>query len=114
MRELYNYRAKVREVHDGDTYLLAIDEGFGNSTEQWIRLQGIDVWELSDPKGRGRDARAYAEAWLAREEWVYITTFKNSKGKDIRSFVRFVADVYDSQGMMLRDALRANGFEKTA
>jgi micrococcal nuclease len=50
---MYEYRAQVRSVYDGDTVRLDIDLGF----KSWLfdvpfRLSGIDAIELGNPGGR--------------------------------------------------------------
>ena len=49
----YEYRAIVKEVHDGDTIVVDVDLGF----RQWVhdehlRLAGLDAPELNTPAGR--------------------------------------------------------------
>jgi Micrococcal nuclease (thermonuclease) homologs len=48
----YVYAATVLSVHDGDTFLARIDEGFGNFTEKPVRLAGCNAIELDDPGGK--------------------------------------------------------------
>lgn len=42
----YTYYANVRDVVDGDTMDLEIDLGFGISSEQRVRANGIDTHEI--------------------------------------------------------------------
>ena len=54
----YEYRAVVKDVHDGDTIVVDVDLGF----RQWVhdehlRLAGLDAPELNTPAGR--DAKAW-------------------------------------------------------
>lgn len=49
---LYNYRATITGIHDGDTITVDIDLGFGVVMKaQRIRLYGINAPELNTPEG---------------------------------------------------------------
>lgn len=97
-------------MHDGDTYLLEIDQGCGDSRTLWVRLHGLDTWELSQPLGPA--AKTAAEQALAQAQVITIQTFKTSGGEDVTSFIRYVADVW-VDWTPLADILRAGGFEKS-
>lgn len=96
-------------MHDGDTYLLEIDQGCGDARELWVRLHNLDTWELSQPLGPA--AKGAAEQALTQAKVVTIQTFKTSGGEDVTTFIRYVADVW-VDGTPLVDILRAGGFEK--
>jgi len=98
---------EVKEVHDGDTYRLLIDQGMGDAREAWIRLQGLDTWELSQPEGPA--ARDIAETLLKNAREVLIQTFKTRRNQDVTSFIRYVADVW-VDGVPLKDLLQ--GYKK--
>lgn len=98
---------------DGDTFWFFIDNKRRNFSEEQIRLQGMDTWELNQPLGK--PAKLFAALWfaghrhgVAKHPYVFRTD------RDKRSFTRYVAAVWCSQGHYLADALRANGFEKSA
>jgi micrococcal nuclease len=56
---MYEYRAVIRSVHDGDSLRADIDLGFGIWTRnQALRLYGLDAPEL------GTDAGRAARDWL--------------------------------------------------
>jgi endonuclease YncB( thermonuclease family) len=94
------YPATLKRVVDGDTYLLLIDQGFGNTTTQRIRLRNIDTPEVvGETKAAGLAAAAYAEQLLAGTQVTILTH------KDERSFERWVADVYLPDGKSLADLL---------
>ena len=80
--DLYQYRAIVTKVYDGDTITVNIDLGlkswrFGEK----IRLYGIDTPEIRGPeRAEGLVARdALREMILNRE--VNIKTYRDKKGK---------------------------------
>ena len=102
---------EVKNVHDGDTYLVELDQGCGDARVLWIRLKGLDTWELSQPLGPA--AREAAKTAFAQAAKITIQTFKTKGGEDVTSFIRYVADVWvDDQ--LLADILRAGGYEKTS
>ena len=58
---MYEYRAQLIKVIDGDTIDAKIDLGFGISIEKRVRLVGIDAPEVRtldiDEKSRGKRAK---------------------------------------------------------
>lgn len=64
---MYEYRAILQRVVDGDTIDMTIDLGFKMTTEQRIRLKGIDAPETwrtpkdSDEYQAGMAARQFVE-----------------------------------------------------
>ena len=59
---MYEYKAKVHRIIDGDTVDVTIDLGFEMTTKQRIRLYGIDTPETRtrdlEEKARGKAAKA--------------------------------------------------------
>jgi micrococcal nuclease len=91
----YVRKAKVIRILDGDTVEIVIDLGHSTFTKQKIRIRGID-----SPETRGEEkrdglvaqhfVRGLADACGGK---VWVKTYKNSKGKDVRSFTRYVGDI---------------------
>ena len=106
----YRYRARVLAVHDGDTFTVRIDLGFRAGLELELRLADVDAPELRD--AGGTDARDYLRE-LILDRTVTVTTRKTRAGADVRSFVRYVADVELPAGLELEldvaDALVESG-----
>jgi micrococcal nuclease len=100
---LYEYKATITSVHDGDTITADVDLGF----HVWIndekfRLMGIDAPEL--PGAAGVAARdALAKRILGRE--MIICTVKDRREK----FGRYLVRVYDGDEL-LNDWMVANGY----
>jgi micrococcal nuclease len=70
---MYEYYAKVLEVHDGDTVVVDIDLGFStHATPIHIRMKGIDAPELRTPEGVV--ARDFLKEQLPVGGWVIIKT----------------------------------------
>lgn len=106
---LYYYSAHLVRMIDADTYVLELDLGFYVHVHADIRLRGIDCPEANTPAGTA--ATAFAEEALRNAESILVKTFKTKQGNDIRSFSRYVADVWIN-GTLLADLLRSAGHEK--
>lgn len=88
---MYEYRAFVRKVYDGDTITVDFDLGFGITLgNQKIRLLGINAPEIRGiqrPEGlKSRDALRSKIG----NKWVIIKTHKDKKGK----YGRWLAEVF--------------------
>lgn len=102
----YAYHAKLLEVHDGDTYKMRFDLGFGITSTHWLRLRGAWSPELSEPGGA--EAAAWVSLRLITAHQIIVRTQKTRTGTDVRSFVRYIADIWvDSES--LADQLVAKG-----
>ncbi len=89
---LYQYRATITEVYDGDTVTADIDLGFNTwRRNEHLRLDGIDTPELRGPrKVEGFAARdALSKRILGRE--LVICTIKDRQEK----FGRYLVKIYD-------------------
>lgn len=67
---MFEYRAKVLRVIDGDTLLVEIDLGFNTILRDKVRLYGVNTPETHGPKAKtekvaGEAAAAFVAAWLA-------------------------------------------------
>jgi micrococcal nuclease len=90
---MYEYRAKIERVIDGDTVICLIDLGFHCYHRESIRLYGINCPEVhGDTKNKGLQAKAFTEKWVAEaaplSDWPFI--LQTQKGE---TFGRFVADI---------------------
>lgn len=87
---MYEYRALVLRVVDGDTIDVDIDLGLFVHVHERLRLYGIDAWENRGPeRPDGLEATAALRGLIERKE-VVVRTRKDRKGK----YGRFLADVY--------------------
>ena len=79
---LYEYKARVTRVYDGDTITVDIDLGFFVVLKnQTIRLFGLDAPEI---RGEERDAGLVSKRWLrskVENQDIIIRTVKDAKGK---------------------------------
>jgi len=91
---MYNYKAIIIAVYDGDTFTIQIDLGFSITITEKLRLYGVDTPEIRlstkttlAEKKRGLVVRDYVRK-LILGETVNITVHK--KGK----YGRYVAQVF--------------------
>jgi len=89
---VYEYRAYVTKVYDGDTITVDIDLGFGVLFKnQKIRLHGINTPEIrGEFKEDGKKVRDLVRQRIL-EKWVTIKTYRDKKGK----YGRWLAVVYE-------------------
>lgn len=92
--DLYNYKASVIKVYDGDTITVDVDLGFNMiMRKQKVRLLGIDTPEV---RGEEREAGLVSrdrlrELILGKE--IVMRTYRDKSGK----YGRWLATVYVSQ-----------------
>tara|TARA_B110000093_G_scaffold154964_1_gene171590 strand:- start:448 stop:894 length:447 start_codon:yes stop_codon:yes gene_type:complete len=103
---MYQYRARVNRVIDGDSVVLDIDLGFNTwMNNEHIRVYGIDTPESRtrdlDEKARGLMATAHVRLLLEIGDMVTINTHKDSGGK----FGRILARITNVDGIDVSTAL---------
>lgn len=107
---MYEYKARVRSVYDGDTFRADVDLGF----DVWLndiafRLNRINAPELSSVSPKGRISRDELREILEAGREITIKTVKDKKEK----YGRYLADVYvDTTDICVNDWLVTNGFAK--
>lgn len=94
---MYEYRATVIRVVDGDTVDLRVDAGFGMGLNDRFRLAGIDAPERGKPGGT--EATAWLTEKLNTRAEVIIKTSKDSREK----YGRYLAEIF-----LLGDATSLN------
>ena len=90
---MYEYRAFVRKVYDGDTITCDIDLGFEILFKnQKLRLYGINTPEVRGPtRPEGLKVRDLVRSRISNK-WVTIKTRKDKKGK----YGRWIAEIYEA------------------
>ncbi len=84
---MYEYRAKVTKVHDGDTVTVSIDLGLDVIlVDKSLRLNGINAPEMNTPQGKV--AQKFLENILLGKD-VLVKTYKDKTEK----YGRYLADV---------------------
>lgn len=94
---MWNYKATVTRVIDGDTIECMVDLGFKNYSKQRIRLQDVDAPEIRTLDTREKEHGLYVFRQLASHfakvgmEIEIATDYQ-------KTFDRYVAHVYDKDG----------------
>jgi len=111
---MYEYKATVDAVIDGDTIDVDIDLGFRVATNQRVRLRGVDTPEMnsSDPakRAKAQEAKAFVVKWL--ESWAgegRVVLIRSHKPGGGDKYGRFLADVIAPGGRSLATDLIAEG-----
>jgi endonuclease YncB( thermonuclease family) len=103
---MFEYKATVDKVVDGDTIDVTLDLGFRIYFKERLRLDLIDAPEMNQPGGR--EAKAYVEQVLPLGSACTVQTYKNPKDK----YGRWLAVVTLPDGRILNDEMIYNGHAK--
>ena len=90
---MYEYKAFVRKVYDGDTITCDIDLGFNMiMRNQKLRLVGINTPEVrGESRAAGLKVRDIVRSRISNK-WVTIKTHRDKKGK----YGRWLAEIYEA------------------
>ena len=90
---MYEYRAFVRKVYDGDTITCDIDLGVNMiMRNQKLRLVGINTPEVrGESRPEGLKVRDIVRSRISNK-WVTIKTHRDKKGK----YGRWLAEIYEA------------------
>lgn len=110
---MYEYNAKLKRVVDGDTLDLIIDLGFRMTTQQRIRLKGIDTPEIWRQK---KDSAEYKKGMEAKD--YVLRRFEGNQNrcsintdKDAGVYGRFIGTIFFSDSSeSLNDELLRKGY----
>jgi len=112
---MYEYKAILKKLIDGDTMDLIIDLGFKMTTEQRVRLKGIDTPETwrqkkdSNEYKKGIVSKNYVEKRLQDNNG--ILRVKTDKEPGV--YGRYIADVLlEDSDISLNEELLRNGLAK--
>jgi len=109
--QLYQYRAKVDRVVDGDTIDVIFDLGFDISYKSRVRFVGINTPESRtrdlEEKALGLAAKDFVGRWLIEHAGnsPIIETSLDKKGK----FGRVLGRILNEEGVCLNDVLLEEG-----
>ena len=96
---MYNYKAKLIRVIDGDTIDAMVDLGFNTWVKKRIRLAGINAYESrtrdKEEKKKGLAAKARLEQLLAEDD--KFTMISHGVGKYGRCLGELFVDVVDGK-----------------
>ena len=105
---MYNYKAKIIDVYDGDTVTAMLDLGFLHFQEMKLRLYGIDTPELrGEEREQGIIVRDILREMVLGKE-VTIRSYKDKQGK----YGRYLANIILEDGLEVNQWLVDNGHAK--
>jgi endonuclease YncB( thermonuclease family) len=97
---VFDYRAALVRVVDGDSVILEMDQGFGGRQQEEVRLLSVSAPEKDQPGGL--ECRDFTTAWLGQVSpqlrWpLHVITVPNTNPEptERRTFVRYLATVSD-------------------
>jgi endonuclease YncB( thermonuclease family) len=108
---IFDYRAALVRVVDGDSLVILLDVGMGARVEEEIRLLNVSAPERS--QAGGLECRDFVVAWCAQlpaRRWpLHVTTVPNTSLEPLerRTFVRYLATVrsFTDRSQSLNEAL---------
>ena len=117
---MYEYRAKIIKVIDGDTVDVDIDLGFGMIfSKQRIRLYGIDTPESrtrdKEEKFYGKLAAQFLKDQCKKGSCITLRTYLDKKGKFGRILGEIIVDGVNINQLMIEEhmAVEYHGQSKT-
>jgi micrococcal nuclease len=94
--DVYERRATVTRIVDGDTLHLDVDLGCDTTLAMTVRLYGLNCPEMNTDAGKA--AKAFVEEWA----WTRVST-------DVGLVIRTVKDKKEKYGRYLADLLPDDG-----
>ena len=93
---MWDKRATIIGIHDGDTLTAVLDQGFRQTTEITVRLLGVFAPELKQVGGP--ESLAFVRDWVSgfsTTKWPFVvTTIRGPKSdREITTLERYVAVV---------------------
>ncbi len=106
---MYEYKAKLKRVVDGDTCDAYIDLGFDVSVKKRIRFMGVDTWESRtrdlDEKKKGLAAKEYTKEMLSKNEGEFTI-----KSHGVGKYGRVLGELFiEGEDKSLNELLKDNG-----
>ena len=106
---MYEYKAKLKRVVDGDTCDAYIDLGFDVSVKKRIRFMGGDTWESRtrdlDEKKKGLAAKEYTKEMLSKNEGEFTI-----KSHGVGKYGRVLGELFiEGEDKSLNELLNDNG-----
>lgn len=101
---MYEYRAELLRIIDGDTQIYNVDCGFDIWHRIRVRLARINCPEMSTPEGVA--ARDWTATWFGSHSGPYTLTTTRDRTDP---YGRYLGDVAAADGHQLNDDLLAAG-----
>lgn len=109
---MYQYKAKVLRVVDGDTFDLLIDLGFHIFTQIRIRVLDVDTYETKGEfKNYGLKIKEITKELLENKE-VIIESFKSDSELKTDKYGRWLCNIYFDNGKDLKEWINNHNFNK--
>jgi endonuclease YncB( thermonuclease family) len=107
---MWDYRASVLKVKDGDTLRVLLDRGFDETKEIDLRL--FDTWAPEKTDSGGPETKAHATEWVderSEGRWPFVVILERTKRGDheVSTLGRYVGTLLDPQGDSLNSAVTA-------
>lgn len=109
--QLYQYKAKIIRVVDGDTVDADVDVGFGLTMRQRFRINNFDAPETYRPRNESEKIHGTA----AKERAIELLVDKDILLKSTKVagiYGRFGADIWLEDGRSFIEVMMNEGFEK--
>ena len=106
---MYEYKAKLKRVVEGDTCDAYIDLGFDVSVKKRIRFMGGDTWESRtrdlEEKKKGLAAKEYTKEMLSKNEGEFTI-----KSHGVGKYGRVLGELFiEGEDKSLNELLKDNG-----
>tara|TARA_R100000781_G_scaffold114561_1_gene85684 strand:+ start:671 stop:1033 length:363 start_codon:yes stop_codon:yes gene_type:complete len=106
---MYEYKAKLKRVVDGDTCDAYIDLGFDVSVMKRIRFMGVDTWESRtrdlEEKKKGLAAKEYTKEMLEKNDCCFII-----KSHGVGKYGRVLGEIFiEGEEKSLNELLKDEG-----
>ena len=111
---MYEYKATVLKIVDGDTLDLDINLGFRVHVRHRVRLKGVDTPEIygvrhdSEEYRKGQEASKFVKEWIEKcpDKTVLVRSEKDHQGK----YGRWIVTILSEDGVKnLNEDLVASG-----
>lgn len=100
---MWDKRAAVHHIHDGDTLTVVLDQGFGDSKELTLRLLGVYAPELKQVGGP--ETLDFVQSWINQHlkpslTWPFVVTTARTKvsDKEVTTLGRYVGTLTSLDG----------------
>lgn len=105
---MYEYKASIIKVVDGDTVDLRIDLGLSIFHDIRCRLYGINAPERFTKEGK--ESTKFLKELLSKQKIWYVSTYKDRKEK----YGRYIVNIEDDYGYFISEKMIANNMAKEA
>lgn len=98
----WGFRAYLSKPHDGDSFWMMVDTGFGQRAEPELRLSGVHAPEVRPMQPGGQETADFVNQWLGRNWlatrrwpfWIEVEMATTYEPQMDMTFTRYVAVVW--------------------